>query len=48
MLKKTRRKKLNSKSVRDALEQTNGNKVEAARVLGVSRATLYRFLEEMP
>ncbi|MCU0646006.1 MAG: sigma-54 dependent transcriptional regulator [bacterium] len=48
MLKKSRRKKLNTKSVRDALEQTNENKVEAARVLGVSRATLYRFLDEMP
>jgi transcriptional regulator with PAS, ATPase and Fis domain len=48
LLKKTRRKKLNKQSVRDALEQTNENKVEAARVLGVSRATLYRFLDEMP
>lgn len=43
--KKTRRKKLNAKSVRDALKQTKGNRVETARALGVSRATLYRFLE---
>lgn len=44
-IKRTRRKKLNAQRVRDALIQTDGNKVEAARVLGVSRATLYRFLE---
>ncbi|MEI8121709.1 MAG: sigma 54-interacting transcriptional regulator [bacterium] len=33
-------------SVREAIDKTGGNKVEAAKVLGVSRATLYRFLEE--
>ncbi|NQT93140.1 MAG: sigma 54-interacting transcriptional regulator [Lentisphaerae bacterium] len=41
-----RRQKLSVESVRQALHSTNGNKVEAARVLGVSRATLYRFLEQ--
>jgi len=32
--------------VRRALDETNGNKVEAARRLGVARATLYRFLND--
>jgi PAS domain S-box-containing protein len=36
---------LDMEAVRSALEKTGGNKVEAARVLGVSRATLYRFLD---
>jgi len=43
----TRRKKLNAEIVRTALEKTGGNKAKAARVLGVGRATLYRFLKDM-
>jgi PAS domain S-box-containing protein len=37
--------KLEPRSVREALLQTGGNKARAARILGVGRATLYRFLE---
>ncbi len=36
--------KLDTESVREALEKTGGNKSKAARILGVGRATLYRFL----
>ena len=41
-----RRRKLTEEVVRDALRRAGGNKLEAARELGVSRATLYRFLDD--
>jgi len=41
-----RRGKLNFSQVRQALERAKGNKVKAAKALGVGRATLYRFLKE--
>lgn len=44
--KKQRRRKLDAESVRRALEEAGGNKAKAARLLRVSRATLYRFLQE--
>ena len=40
--------KLTPEIVADALEQCNGNKLQAAKHLGVGRATLYRFLKEHP
>ena len=40
------RGKLTPDSVRAALTKTGGNKSKAARVLGVGRATLYRFLAQ--
>ncbi len=36
--------KLNIEAVKEAIKKTGGNKSKAARVLGVGRATLYRFL----
>ena len=41
-------RKLNPESVRNALAQSGGNKAKAARLLGVGRATLYRFLADFP
>lgn len=35
-------------AVKKALDKTNGNRARAARQLGVSRATLYRFLDKHP
>ena len=41
----TRKHKLTSGAVEEALRRTGGNKAKAARILGVGRATLYRFLK---
>ena len=41
-------RKLNTESVKAALSHTGGNKAKAARILGVGRATLYRFLSDFP
>jgi len=41
-------KKLDVDMVKDAFVKTGGNKAKAARLLGVGRATLYRFLADYP
>ena len=41
-------RKLDSDAVKSALEKTGNNKAKAARLLGVGRATLYRFLNGHP
>jgi PAS domain S-box-containing protein len=41
-------KKLDPESVKSALIKTGGNKARTAKLLGVGRATLYRFLDEHP
>jgi transcriptional regulator with PAS, ATPase and Fis domain len=41
-------KKLNVENVKTVLIKTGGNKARAARILGVGRATLYRFLADNP
>jgi len=41
-------RKLNVENVKTALIKTGGNKARAARILGVGRATLYRFLADRP
>jgi sigma-54 dependent transcriptional regulator, acetoin dehydrogenase operon transcriptional activator AcoR len=43
--KQTRKRKLNTVQVQEALTQSKGNKQKAAKMLGVGRATLYRFLD---
>lgn len=44
----TRKHKLTAGAVEEALRRTGGNKAKAARILGVGRATLYRFLRNEP
>lgn len=44
--KRGRKEKLNLETVIDVLEKTGGNKVRAAQLLGVGRATLYRFMNK--
>ena len=39
-------RKLNEDTVITALKQSGGNKAKAAKLLGVGRATLYRFLAD--
>ncbi|MFP4452308.1 MAG: sigma-54 interaction domain-containing protein [Desulfobacterales bacterium] len=41
-------KKLDVETVRTALQKTGGNKLRAAKMLEVGRATLYRFIREFP
>ncbi|MCP4713885.1 MAG: helix-turn-helix domain-containing protein, partial [Deltaproteobacteria bacterium] len=37
---------ITSQKILDALQQTGGNKTEAARLLGISRRTIYRRIKE--
>jgi len=46
-IRRGRRPKLNPSEVKVALKETGGNKAKAAGRLGVSRTTLYRYLEEL-
>jgi sigma-54 dependent transcriptional regulator, acetoin dehydrogenase operon transcriptional activator AcoR len=43
--KRKRKRKLDATTVKNAMVEAEGNKVEAAKILGVARATLYRFLD---
>jgi PAS domain S-box-containing protein len=46
-MKISRKRKLDTESVKRVLKETRGNKVSASQKLGVGRATLYRFLNDM-
>jgi len=48
VIRRRRQGKLEQSAVRQALRQTGNNRLQAARLLGVSRATLYRFLGKHP
>jgi transcriptional regulator of acetoin/glycerol metabolism len=43
--KRIRKLKLTESRVTEALEMASGNKRDAAKILGVSRSTLYRFFD---
>lgn len=45
--RRKRRLKLDPQALQDALIKTGGNKLQAARLLGVHRSTLYRFIDAM-
>jgi len=47
-VKRGRKGRLNAEMVVSTLKKTGGNKAQAARTLGVGRATLYRFLNAYP
>jgi transcriptional regulator with PAS, ATPase and Fis domain len=44
--RRRRKRKLDVGNLREAISKANGNKLKAAQILGVSRATLYRFIED--
>ncbi|MCJ7618072.1 MAG: sigma 54-interacting transcriptional regulator [Desulfobacterales bacterium] len=48
VLKRGPSRKLDFDTIKFALEKAGGNKSKAAKLLGVGRATLYRFLNEHP